>query len=337
MNKLSMKHFILYAVVVLSLLLTACNAKDSGTSAKAENKNKTIKIGYINSTGNKDKNKPSVAGAEGWAIKQGYLKEELKKIGITNFEFYAFPNGPNLNEAMASGELDLGILGDTPGLLAKGAGQKTRFIGFSQIHLDIWLATNKKNGITKLEDLKGKKVATSNGSYMFRYLTGLLKENDLLDKVEYVHLLPTEAAAALDRNDIQAYAFPTYSGPKHVKLGFPLVTQASKSNPDLTGTSVTVVSEKFLNDNPDFVETWTATRKKSVKDLQEKKEDFYEYLADITKQDIEIVKASIPIENIKEESFPEEGLELLEGTKQFLIGQKLIKSDFDIKDWIIEK
>ncbi|NMD70933.1 ABC transporter substrate-binding protein [Bacillus sp. DNRA2] len=343
MEKLVKFKGLIVLMTLFVFLLTACsgNSKSSGTekssneASQTTKEGKTLRLGYINASGNTNGGKPAVSGAEGWAIEKGYLQEELKKIGITDIKYFAFPNGPNLNEAVAAGEIDLGIFGDTPSLLARSSGQKTRLIGFANIHSDIWLVTNKKNGVTKVEDLKGKTVATSNGSYMFRYLIGLLEENNLLNDVKVVSLLPTEAAASLERGDIQAYAFPTFNGPKHLKLGFPLIEQASKSTPHLTGSSVIVATEKWLDENPKFLSVWNETRTKSVKDLKAHEDEFYQYVADVTKHDLDVVKDSLPLENITEESFPEEGLKLLEGTKKFLVEQKFIKQDFELKDWIL--
>lgn len=347
LKKMIEKKYLVFIVLLFTLLLAACNSNGAATNADAKKENstesnkvndgKTLRLGYINATGSTGEGKPAVTGAEGWAIEKGFLQEELKKIGITEIDYYSFPNGPNLNEAMASGEIDLGIFGDTPALLARGAGQKTRLIGLANIYQDIWLVTNKKNGISKLEDLKGKTVATSNGSYMFRYIQGLLKEEGLLDEVKFVSLFPPEALASLERGDIQAYAFPTYMGPKHVKLGFPLVLQASKTTPELTGTSVIVATEKYLDENPKFLSVWDATRTKAVKDLKEHGEDYYQYAAEVSQQDLDVVKESIPLENIREESFPDEGIKLLEGTKEFLVEQKLIKKDFELNEWIIRE
>jgi sulfonate transport system substrate-binding protein len=347
LKKIIEKKYLVFVVLLFTLLLTACNSngvatgsddkKENSTGSNTEDGGKTLRLGYINATGSTSEGKPAVTGAEGWSIEKGFLQEELKKIGITKIEYYSFPNGPNLNEAMASGEIDLGIFGDTPALLARGAGQKTRLIGLANIYQDIWLVTNKKNGISKLEDLKGKTVATSNGSYMFRYIQGLLKEEGLLDEVKFVSLFPPEALASLERGDIQAYAFPTYMGPKHVKLGFPLVLQASKTTPELTGTSVIVATEKYLDENPQFLSVWDATRTKAVKDLKEHDEEYFQYAADVSQQDLDVVKESIPLDNLREESFPDEGIKLLEGTKQFLVEQKLIKKDFELEDWILRE
>ena len=59
--------------------------------------------------------------------------------------------------------------------------------------------------------------------------------------------------------------------------------------------------------------------------------------AEVTKQELEVVKESLPIDNLREESFPEDGNQLLKGTKEFLVEQGLIKKDFDLEDWILRR
>lgn len=78
--------------------------------------------------------------------------------------------------------------------------------------MNAWLIA-KADGPKTLADLKGKKVATSQGSYMSRYLTSLLKEQGLDKDVKILHLLPADGEAALSRGDIAAYAYPTGFGP----------------------------------------------------------------------------------------------------------------------------
>jgi ABC-type phosphate/phosphonate transport system substrate-binding protein len=77
----------------------------------------TLRIGFISPT-----NKKLLTGPEGWAQNIGLLEKELGKYGVTSIEVYNFPNGPNLNEALAAGSIDVGIYGDTPAINAKSAG-----------------------------------------------------------------------------------------------------------------------------------------------------------------------------------------------------------------------
>jgi sulfonate transport system substrate-binding protein len=314
---------------VLLIVAVGCTNNASSTTSKKTNKSQstTIRIGYIGST--KD-NIPT--GAEGWGYQHQLLQEKLKKIGIEKFEFHAFPNGPPLNEAIAAGELDIGILGDTPAIVGRSNGLKTRLINQAAINNNVWLIT-PKNGVKTIEELKGKTVATQLGSYMYRYLIGVLKEKGLEKDVKVVNMLSSDAEAALGRNDIAAYAFPTNSGPLIKSKGYPVIDEA-KDHPELLGSSVTVVTEDYLAKNPDFLSIWNDVRQQSLVDLLTQPEDFYQFQSEQIGFPVEVMKDSLPLSNIKSEALSEEGIKLLEGTKTFLVEGEFAKKDFDLNDWI---
>ncbi|MEH7307984.1 ABC transporter substrate-binding protein [Neobacillus drentensis] len=318
-------------LIAIALLTVAGGCTNNATSTNSKEANKsqstTIRIGYIGST--KD-NIP--AGVEGWGIQQQFLQEKLKKIGIEKFEFHAFPNGPPLNEAIAAGELDMGILGDTPAIVGRSNGLKTRLINQAAINSNVWLIT-PKNGVKSIEDLKGKTVATQLGSYMYRYLTGVLKEKGLDKDVKIVSMLSSDAEAALDRKDIAAYAFPTNSGPLIKSKGYPVIDEA-KDHPELLGSTVTVITEDYLAKNPDFLSIWNEVRKQSLGDLLKKPDDFYQFQSEQIGYPVDVMKDSLPLSNLKNKALSEEGLKLLDGTKKFLVEGKFAKKDFNLNDWI---
>jgi sulfonate transport system substrate-binding protein len=321
----------LLVTVFLTVAVGCTNNATSKTSEESDKKNQsqssTIRIGYIGST--KD-NIP--AGVDGWGIQHKLLQEKLKKIGIEKYEFHAFPNGPPLNEAIAAGELDIGILGDTPAIVGKSNGLKTRLINQAAINSNVWLIT-PKNGAKTLEELKGKTVATQLGSYMYRYLTGVLKEKGLDKDVKIVSMLTSDAEAALKRNDIAAYAFPTNSGPLIKSKGYPVIDEA-KDHPELLGSTVTVITEDYLAKNPDFLSIWNEVRKQSLEDLLKKPEDFYQFQSEQIGYPVEVMQDSLPLSNLKLEALSEEGKKLLDGTKTFLVEGEFAKKDFNLNDWI---
>lgn len=316
-------------LVVLLTIAVGCTNNASSTNSKESNKSQstTLRIGFVGST--KD-NIPS--GVDGWGIQHQLLQEKLQKIGIENYEFHAFPNGPPLNEAIAAGELDIGILGDTPAIVGKSNGLNTRLINQAAINSNVWLIT-PKNGVKTLEELKGKTVATQLGSYMYRYLTGVLKEKGLEKDVKIVSMLSSDAEAALKRNDIAAYAFPTNSGPLIKSKGYPVIDEA-KDHPELLGSTVTVITEDYLAKNPDFLSIWNEVRKQSLADLLKKPEDFYQFQSEQIGYPVDVMKDSLPLSNLKVEALSEEGINLLDGTKKFLVEGKFAKKDFDLNDWI---
>jgi sulfonate transport system substrate-binding protein len=271
--------------------------------------------------------------AEGWAYKRGLLVPALQKQGFSDVSFIRFANGPDLNEALSGGSLDLGIYGDTPALVGRAAGLPTRLLNQSVVGLDAWLLV-RADGPKTLAELAGKTVATSKGSYMNRYLSGLLLEKNLNEQVKFAHLLPSDAAAALERGDIAAYAAPVATAPLLVAKGARVLDRAS-DHTGLVGSSVTVLSKPFLAANPSFPKMWNELRADSVADLKKNLDQYYAWHAETVRVPIDAAKVAYPASVFVSEPLGEAGLHLLEGTKAFLLEQKLAQADFSIPEWAL--
>ncbi|MEK8129961.1 ABC transporter substrate-binding protein [Paenibacillus filicis] len=329
------------AIVLTMLVTQACGAGErtisTGAAPTSSGSNSgatkasvpaTLSYGYI---GTSKLNYPGTA--EGWGFYKGIIQEELKKYGITDIKLTAFPNGPDLSESLISGRLDFGSLGDTPAILAKSTGAKTRFI--TQGTTDsIGYLIGKKNGPKTLADLKGKTVTTQKGSFHHRYLAGLLKENNITD-VKIVHMLRPDAEAALARGEVDAMTNTGVFALKQIDQGYPLIDDATK-HPNLIGTSATVVSEDYLSKNPDFPKIWNEVRLKALNDLKSKPAEYYKFLAELNNSTPELMEKVSPISGIKDVPFTDDGIKLLEGTKKFLVDEKLAEKDIDIKQWILK-
>ncbi|HEY9624534.1 MAG TPA: ABC transporter substrate-binding protein [Crinalium sp.] len=319
--------------LALLLLTAACSTQDTPTNQSAAQADpaptETLRLGYI-STGSGGK---TPIGPTGWAIHENILAPELKDAGVAaNVQLVPFPNGPDLNEALTAGELDVGIYGDTPAIVAKATGLETRLIAQEQVGMNVWLVT-PPNGVKAIADLRGKTISTQRGSYMHRYLISVLQDAGLNQTVSVVHLSAKDAQAALERGDIAAYAAPIGLGPLLVSKGFPLIDQA-QDHPNLSGTSVVVATQTFLKQHPDFPRIWNQIRRESVQNLKANSEAFYQFQSEATGFPIDVVKASYPLDQFPDTAFPAEGITLLEATKKFLVSQGLAKSDFQINDWI---
>lgn len=273
------------------------------------------------------------SGAEGWGFYKGIIQEELKKYGITEVKLVGFPNGPDQSESLISGRLDVGSLGDTPAILARSTGAKTRLITQGAVD-SIGYIIAKKNGPKTLAELKGKTVAIQKGSFMHRYIAGLLKQQNIAD-VKLIHMLRPDAEAALARGEIDAMTNSAVYALKQIDQGYTELDNATK-HPDLYGTSATVVAEDYLKKFPDFASVWNAARLKALKDLQSKPEEYYEFVAKVNNNQVDLVKKASPISSLKEVPFTDEGLKLLEGTKKFLVEEKLADNDFDLSKWILK-
>lgn len=317
------------AFAPLLLVATACSSPtqpvESSASA-AEPAPFTLRVGFIGTTGR------GALGPEGWGAQKGILGPALQKAGVGDIQWFGFPNGPDLNEALAAGELDIGIYGDTPAIVARAAGLKTRLIAQSTVGMNAWILT-REDGPLSLSELKGKTVGVQKGSYIHRYLAGLLAEQGLSRDVTIVHLLSTEGEAALLRGDLDAYAFASGLGPELALKGYRVLDEAAE-HPHLLGSSLTVITEEALKRHPDLPEAWLEARRLAIEDLTGAPEEFYQYLAEASGYSLDAVRASYPLEGYPTDPFTDGGLALLEGTKAFLVNEGLAKSDFALEDWI---
>ena len=118
----------------------------------------------------------------GIAVKEGFLAEELKKVGYEPVYNGFAQAGPAINEAFSSGSIDIAEYGDLPGYsaISKGVALKAFATANSSWHYGLFV-TNK-SGIEKPEDLKGKKVVAGLGTLSHIYLFNLLKSVNLTPK-----------------------------------------------------------------------------------------------------------------------------------------------------------
>lgn len=304
------------------LLVLGCGRGEAEPHHKLE----PLRFGFIG-TG-----EAQPVGAEGLAFKLGKLTSELEGLGFRKPEFVRFANGPDLNEALSGGSIDLGIYGDTPALVGRAAGLPTRLVNQAVVGMDAWLLA-PAGGVTTLAELEGKVVATSKGSYMHRYLAGLLAERGLLSKVTLVHLLPADAQAALERGDVAAYAAPASTAPLLVAKGAKMIDRAA-DHPGLSGSSVTVVTESFLSKHPTFPKRWNELRARAVADVLSDSERYYAFHAETVRLPVDVAKQGYPLALFKSEPLTADGRSLLEGTKRFLVAQGLAQRDFEIAGWL---
>ncbi len=332
---------LLTTIMMAMLVLQACGNNTGGNGASAPGGSNTEKAGEgATSTSNVPtvlnfgfigSNKLNVpGGAEGWGFYKGIIQEELKKYGITEVKLTGFPNGPDQTESLISGRLDIGSLGDTPAIIAYASGAKTRLISQSSANT-IGYLIGKKDGPKTVKDLQGKTIAIQKGSFMHRYVVGLLQEEGVTD-YKLVHMLIPDATAALARGDVDATTNLGVPALKLIDQGYTHLDDASK-HPNLLGSSATVVSEDYLAKFPDFPKVWNEAREKALADLKQHEDEYYQFLAEIGDTTPELAKQVNPISDIKDTAFTDEGTKLLDGTKNFLVEEKLAKKDFNISDW----
>lgn len=304
--------------------VAAAAASSLSVFSIAQPSGQTLRLGYIGPG-----KKP--ANATGWALRQGQLQGELSALGFKEVTTRNFPNGPDLNEAFLSGALDVGIYGDTPAIVARSRGLESQLIGFDAVGMNVWLLT-PRNGARSLKELEGQSIGVARGSYMHRYVLGLLKEHGLQKSVKVIHMFPRDGEAALDQGSIAAFAAQIDVGPLLAARGYPVIDQAEQ-HPTLRGSSVIVASSKLLAAAPGLPAAWTRARRKALQEIQRDNAAYYAFHAEVSGFPLEVVKISHPLSQLPATPYPPEGMALLDEVKKFLLAEKLVSQDFALAQW----
>jgi sulfonate transport system substrate-binding protein len=337
------------ALILLMAVLQACGANNSNEktspsagnsanpseSAAATGTSPEIKapavlnFGFVGST-------KYTAGAEAWGIHTGIFLEEFKKYGVTEVNAIGFKIGPDLNEAVISGRVDFGSSGDTPAILNRAAGAKTRLIGQSDTELNSLIIV-KNDGAKSLEELEGKTVAVVKGSIMHRYLVGTLEEKNVKNvKQISIGANTADALAALAKGEVDAVAATDQLVYKLLKTGEYRVLDTATDHPKLLATYATIVTDKYLGQFPDAAKVWNEAREKALADLQSKPEEYYQFVSESIGLPLEAVKELFPIDQIATVNFTDDGIIRAEESKRFLVEGKLAAQDFDLNAWILK-
>jgi sulfonate transport system substrate-binding protein len=125
-----------------------------------------------------------------------------------------FTSGPPMLEAMASGSVDVGGVGDAPPVFAAAGGEGVEIVGAREVPTGDQDAVLVPKGstITSIAQLKGKRIAYGSGSSGNYNLLTVLNAAGLTTKdVTLVNLQPAEALAAFTSGSVDAWdIWPPY-------------------------------------------------------------------------------------------------------------------------------
>ena len=189
--------------VALSVAIAACGSSSKSSSSAAASGSATA------TTVNASSKAPTLvvgdqAGTGAQALLQaaGLLHELPFPV-----KFADFTSGPPILQAMGSGSVDVGGVGDTPPVFAAAGGAKIAIVGARRNNpKSAALLVPKGSSITSIKDLKGKRIAVAQGSSGdYHLLTVLTRAGLSTHDVQLVYLQPAQALAALSSGSVDAW------------------------------------------------------------------------------------------------------------------------------------
>ena len=193
MKKRLKKIIYLSTIMILSLVsLMGCTTNNQGGNSE----NNKVRIAI----------QPYPLYAPIYVAKElGTLETALKEIN-KEVQWTSLKSGPLVNESFASGQQDIGVVGDVPAIIVKSSGQNNIIIS-NAAYGEKALAVLVKSGskIKNLSQLKGKKIAYVKGSYAHHLLYVVLKNAGLtLDDIQSVNLAAGDIPSAIENGEVDA-------------------------------------------------------------------------------------------------------------------------------------
>ena len=182
---------------------SSSSSASSGTTASASASSSTDLSSVTLNVGDQ-----KGTGAEAVLSAAGLLNTLPFKVSWSDFT-----SGPPMLQAMASGSVDIGGVGDAPPVFAASGGEAVEIVGARQTNGDQdALLVPKGSPITSISQLKGKKIAYASGSSgNYNLLTVLNKASLTTKDVNLVNLQPADALAAFTSGSVEAWdVWPPY-------------------------------------------------------------------------------------------------------------------------------
>ncbi|MGD0701291.1 MAG: ABC transporter substrate-binding protein [Trebonia sp.] len=205
-------------IAVIGLGVAACSSSSSSSSSSAASSTSASAATSASASASSSVNLSSVTLNVGDQKGTG-AEAVLKAAGLlSTLPFHVnwsdFTSGPPMLEAMASGSVDVGGVGDAPPVFAAAGGEGVEIVGARQVPAGDQdaLLVPKGSSITSIQQLKGKKIAYGSGSSgNYQMLTVLTAAGLTTKDVTLVNLQPAEALAAFTSGSVDAWdIWPPY-------------------------------------------------------------------------------------------------------------------------------
>lgn len=250
---------VLFATVITAGTLVGCGADkaeaestiekvseaEEATDVKVEKDDyKVVRIGAG------DANNLQLIDLVKLAQNNGFLEEELNAVGYT-YEVYGFQGqGPEINTALMSNSIDVGVYGDFPALTSKASGADTTVIAIANPIFTYGVLAS--NDIQTPKDLEGKNVVVQQGTTLYYFWEQYAAKNGIdTSKVQVINSNVVDAVSLIQTGDADAFV-SAYSSLKYYEAtGIGHLVGSDDISSDGYSATVVNISNTFLKENPD--------------------------------------------------------------------------------------
>lgn len=264
----------------------------------------------------------------------GWAEEAFAAEGI-NVEFVLSQGSNKALEFLNSNSVDFGSAAGAAALIAKANGSPIEGVYIFSKPEWTALVTNKGSGISKVEDLRGKKVAATLGTDPFIFLLRALDEKGLsANDLEIVPLQHADGVTALTTNQVDAWAgLDPHMARTQLETGAELFYR----NPDFNTYGFLNVRSEFAQKYPEHVKKVIELYERARTWAIEHPEETAEILAKYAEMDVEVATLQVVERNDFSNSLPGEihHQALVEAGK-VLQNNDIIKADVDLEKTVNE-
>ncbi|ADG88040.1 glycine betaine ABC transporter substrate-binding protein [Thermobispora bispora] len=249
------RRHLLAGLVAAALALTSCaiGGGSGGEEAGGPGAPATLRIGY-----------QLIPNGDLIVKDQGWLEQALPDTKII---WSRFDSGGDVNTAMLSGAIDIGLAGSSP--VARGLSAPLNIPYRVPWIFDV-IGDNEalvvRKGITSIKELAGKRVAAPYSSTTHYSLLAALRDAGLSEsQVDIVDMEPPDIQAAWQRGDIDGAYVWTPVLAELQKTGTTLITSRELAERGTLTADLAVVRNEFAERYPDVVRVWLQQQDRAVR------------------------------------------------------------------------
>jgi sulfonate transport system substrate-binding protein len=315
------------AIVLVVTALVGCSSTSNDSSSNSEDGSgqRIVNIAI----------QPSAAFIPLYIAKEnGWIEDALKEYNVT-VNWNEFESGPPINESMASGESDIGTLGDVPTVSAIAAGQENEIFAMAAEGPESYaLLVASDSKIENAGQLKGKKIATVLGSTGHNLTSKLLANYDLdvNSDIELVNIAAGDASTVLSTGEVDAVAIWEPNVSRLVSEGIGKII-GTGSDCGLLGVNPLIVRKEYAENNADVLKVIIEQYARGVQALSNLDDATKSAVSDdlTLDKDLLLDVAAKYDYTVKIADADTEGLN---DTINFLVKIDTLEDAYDIKDYV---